>query len=249
MKTTKLSPTRTIAQIAVFSAFSILLYLVPIFKFPLPFIFPVWLEFHFSDMPAILAGFMMGPWQGVAVLVVRALIKFTALDLGGIVGILADFLCGLAFVLPSSLIYKRFRTKKGAIIALLVGCLATTVMSIIANYFILIPFYVNFFNGKTGDGWGTIMGMFNQLFPQATKDTFFLFYIFLSVIPFNLLRSLICSLITFLIYKRLQRFFNFIFATKKSKNTEKVDDVCDKTQQNEEENVNKIENETIKTEE
>jgi hypothetical protein len=93
------------------------------------------------------------------------------------------------------------------------------------------------------------MGMFNQLFPQATKDTFFLFYIFLSVIPFNLLRSLICSLITFLIYKRLQRFFNFIFATKKSKKTEKVEDVCDKTQQNEEENVNGIENETIKTEE
>lgn len=205
---TKLSPTRTIAQIAVFSAVSVLLYLF--LKFPLVGLFPAWLEIQISDMPALLAGFMMGPWQGATVLAVRTLIKlpFTSTAM---VGELADLLCGLAFVLPSAFVYKFNRTKKGALIALAIGCVCTVIMSIIANYFILLPFFIKAY------GWSAIMGMFTVVFPQATQANFYTLYIFLSVIPFNLLRGLVCALITFLVYKRLQRFFNFVFKEKSQK--------------------------------
>ena len=156
---TKLSATRTIAQISVFSAVSVLLYLI--LKFPLVGIFPAWLEIQISDMPALLAGFMMGPWQGAVVLVVRTLIKLP-LTSTAMVGELADLLCGLAYVLPASLVYKFNRTKKGAIIALAIGCVSTILMSIIANYFILLPFFIKAY------GWGAILGMFTVVFPSAT---------------------------------------------------------------------------------
>ncbi len=239
---TKLSPTRTIAQIAVFSAFSILLYLVPGLKFPLPGLFPQWLEIHFSDMPALLAGFMMGPIQGATVIVVRTLIKlpFTSTSM---VGELADLLCGLAFVLVAALIYKTNRTKGGAILALIIGMISAVIMSIFANYFILLPFFIKAF------GWSAIMGMFNVIFPQATQDTFYTFYIFCSVIPFNLLRCLVCAIVTFLLYKRLQRFFNFIFTTKKNKNKPNTVNVVDETAQADETNESETKDGETKEEE
>ena len=161
-------------------------------------------------MPALLAGFMMGPVQGATVIIVKTLIKlpFTSTAM---VGELADLLCGLAFVLVSSFIYKHKRTIKGALIALVLGCVATTLVSMVANYFILLPFFIKAY------GWSAILGIFNALFPQATQSTFYLYYIFLSVIPFNLLRSIICSIITFFVYKRLQKLFNFIFTPKQKK--------------------------------
>ena len=218
----KQSSTRIIAQVAVFSALSIILYLIPGLKFPIPFLFPSWLEIQFSDMPALLAGFMMGPVQGATVIIVKTLIKlpFTSTAM---VGELADLLCGLAFVLVSSFIYKYKRTIKGAIIALVLGCIATTLVSMVANYFILLPFFIKAY------GWSAILGIFNALFPQATQSTFYLYYIFLSVIPFNLLRSIICSIITFLVYKRLQKLFNFIFTPKQKK--EEKQEQTDTTQQ------------------
>lgn len=212
----KFSTSRTIAQIAVFSALSIILYMF--LKFPLPALFPAWLEIQISDLPALLAGFMMGPLQGATVIVVRTLLKLPFTQTA-MVGELADLLCGLAFVLSASFIYKYKRTLKGAVIALIVGCLATTIASIIANYFILLPFYINAY------GWKPIMSMFNAVFEQATQETFYTYYILLSVIPFNLLRSLICSLLTFFSYKRLQRFFNFIFTRKSIKEVKKEDNV------------------------
>ena len=90
------------------------------------------------------------------------------------------------------------------------------ITSVFANYFILLPFFIKAF------GWSAIMGMFNVIFPQATQDTFYQFYILLSVIPFNLLRCLVCSIITFLLYKRLQRLFNFVFTSTKNKKKQNI---------------------------
>ena len=57
-----------IAKIGMFSALSFVLYLL---KFPLPFIFPVWLELHFSDIAAVIAGFALGPVAGCLVAILR----------------------------------------------------------------------------------------------------------------------------------------------------------------------------------
>lgn len=204
----KVSLTRTITQIAVFSALSIVLYMF--LKFPIPALFPAWLEIQISDLPALLAGFMMGPWQGVAVLAIRTLIKlpFTSTACAGE---LADLVCGMAFVLVSAYVYKHKRTLGGAIISLSLGCVATTIVSAFANWLVLVPTYVQLF---FGGNWDVLVNMLQAIFPNATKETFYTFYIFGSVIPFNILRSVVCSLITFVLYKRLVKLFDLIFKTK-----------------------------------
>ena len=48
-------------RVAVFGGISIILYTVPMLKFPVPF-FPSFLEFHFDEIPIFIAGFAYGPW-------------------------------------------------------------------------------------------------------------------------------------------------------------------------------------------
>jgi len=54
------SPVRMITRIAVFGAMSTILYVIPVFKFSLPF-FPSFLEIHIDEIPAFIAGFAYGP--------------------------------------------------------------------------------------------------------------------------------------------------------------------------------------------
>lgn len=205
----KQSITRKITQIAVFTAVSYVIYMF--IKFPLPFIFPFWLEIHISDMPAILAGFMMGPIEGIAVLALRTLLKLP-FSSTALIGELADLIMGIAFVLPSSLIYKYNRTKKGAVISLIVGCLCTTVTAMLVNYFVLVPFYVKaFFGGEIQ----TLVNALSVLFKNVNTQNVYAYYIFLSAMPFNLLRAVLSAIVTFLLYKRLVKLFDRIFASAK----------------------------------
>lgn len=229
MKNTKKSFTRTITQIAVFTAVSYVIYMF--IKFPLPFIFPSWLEIHISDMPAILAGFMMGPLEGIAVLALRTLLKLP-FSSTALIGELADLIMGIAFVLPSSLIYKFNRTKKGAVISLIVGCISTTAVAMLVNYLVLLPFYVEvFFAGEVQ----TLANALSVLFKNVNAQNAYVYYIFLSAMPFNLLRAILSSVVTFLLYKRLVKLFDRIFkpkenleksAQKKEQTSEKDDNIA-----------------------
>ncbi|MEG2015270.1 MAG: hypothetical protein RR086_06005, partial [Clostridia bacterium] len=118
------------------------------------------------------------------------------------VGEIADILIGLAFVLPASIIYKKYKTKKSAFWGLLVGTIGTVAMGMLANRFILIPFYIE---AMFGGSWTPLLGMCSVLFPNITVDNFYSYYIFLSVLPFNLLRSIISGGLTFALYKSLSR--------------------------------------------
>lgn len=195
---------KNITRMAVFTAISVVLYLWV--KFPLPG-FPSWLDIQVSELPALLAGYMMGPFYGAAVIVLKCLIKMP-LTSTAFVGEFADILMGLAFVLPASFLYVRHRSFKGAFISLAIGVGASTVMSMIMNWLVLVPMYVKLFFG--GD-WQIIIGMLSGIFPSVTRRTFYLFYIFGSVLPFNIIRCTMCAVLTFLVYKHTKKFFDFIF--------------------------------------
>lgn len=69
----------TLAKLAILSAISYILYMFV--KFPLPMLFPSFLDLQISDLPALIGGFAMGPWYGCIIIVVKCLLKmpFTAL--------------------------------------------------------------------------------------------------------------------------------------------------------------------------
>ena len=187
-----------ITKIGIFSALSFVLY--AFLKFPLP-IFPSFLEFNFSDVPALIGGFVMGPLAGVIIIVVKVLLKLPLSTSGG-VGELADLIIGLAFVLPPAIMYKKRKTLKLALTGILIGSLLSVAAAILSNIYILVPLYVNvFFGGNIS----ILLSLCQPFAPSITEQNFNELYSFYIILPFNLLRCTIAGLLTFLLYKRTSK--------------------------------------------
>ncbi len=186
----------TITKIALLAALSYALYFL---KFNLPVIFPSFLEFQFSEIPAIFAGFSMGPVAGVLVVVFKCLLKLP-LSSTAYVGELTDILVGIAYVLPASIIYRLHKDRKHALIGLGVSILCQTGVAILLNRYVSVPLYIQLYFGGDFSG---LLNICSVLYPNATEGTFYAYYLGIGVLPFNVLRALIMSLIAVLLYKRL----------------------------------------------
>lgn len=209
----KKNTVKRISFIAIFASISTLLYCYV--KFPLP-IFPSFLDMNFSMIPILICAFMLGPWDACVCVILRCLLKWI-LPPGtgtGYVGEVADVLNGLAVVIPAGLLYQKSNGKHKTFLAFMISILSWLIMSIIANIFINIPWYTQlFFKGDMTP----LIGMSNTAFKlisfgkiEATEQTFMICYIFLAVIPFNLLLSSIVVLCTALIHKRLKVLYDRI---------------------------------------
>lgn len=195
--------TAYIAKMAILTAIAFILYAFA--KFNLPFMFPSFLEIQISELPALLAGFSMGPISGCLVVIIKCLLKFP-LTTTAYVGESTDILLGIAFVLPASLIYYFHKDKKHALIGLCVGSACLTGLSILVNRFISIPFFVQLYFGGNFDA---IVGVLKPLYKNVTIDTFYTYYLLLGVLPFNLFRCIIVSGLTFVLYKRLSKILHW----------------------------------------
>lgn len=199
-KSNYFSATR-VAVIAMFATIAGVLY---VFGFPIAAAFPSWLELNFSDIPALIGTFALGPVSGGIIVFVKILIKLIIKGTSTVfVGEVADLLIGVAFVVPAGVIYKKARTFKGALAAMAVGAVSSTAVSILANWLVLVPFYRQlFFHGS----WAPLVGTMQALFGEkCDQNTFYTFYLWCSVLPFNLMRCLIAILITLPVYKHVSR--------------------------------------------
>jgi len=185
-----------IAKIAIFSALSYVLYLFP--KFHLPF-FPFFLEVNFSDIPALICAFVLGPLPAVIVIFIKVLLKLPlSITLG--VGELADLIIGVCFVLPPALMYKKNKTIKTALIGLLIGAALSTLGAIVSNIYLIVPAYVNVLLDNNFDA---LVGICKPFISDITAENFFVKYSLFIILPFNLLRCFVAGLLTFLLYKRI----------------------------------------------
>ena len=201
-----------ISKVAIFSALSFILYLFP--KFPLPF-FPSFLDIQFSNLPAILGGFVIGPLGGCLIVIVRCALKLLlGMSTTAGVGEIADLLLGVCVVLSSSLIYKKYKSKRGGFVALGVAIFVWIVSSIFINAYINVPFYINAFFGGDING---LVAVCKPVIKGINSSNFLEYYIKYAVIPFNLLLSILVSLVTLIVYKRISNIFkrDFFAAGKK----------------------------------
>lgn len=182
--------TRTLTKIAIISAIA---YIIMLIEFPIP-IFPAFLKLDFSDIPALIGGFAISPLAGVLIQLIKNLLHFITSTTTGGVGELGNFIVGATFVFTASVIYQKNHTKKGA----LIGCIAATVvMAIIGaffNYFVLIPFYANIMPIDAIIEMGSII-------TSLIHDKFTL--VLYGIVPFNLFKGVVISLLTMLIYKKV----------------------------------------------
>lgn len=185
---------KNIAKIAVLTAVAYVLYMFV--KFPLPMLFPAFLDIQFSDLPALIGGFAMGPWAGCLIVLIKCLLKMP-FSTTACVGEIADIIMGVAFVLPAAILYKKAKSKKSAFVGVIIGAVCCIIASVLANWLLLIPFYAQVF------GWDAILGMVSSLYANVTQASFYTYYILLAVIPFNVLRCSIVVAFTFLLYKRV----------------------------------------------
>lgn len=182
-----------LVKIAILSALASVIMLL---EFPIPFIAPGFYKLDFSEVVILIGGFSMGP---VAALVIEFMKNFINLLIDGTVtggvGELANFLIGASFTVSASIVYKFIKSKKGALISCIVGCLTLAVVGALINYFIVVPAYATMFGGIEN-----IVLVGSEVNPAV--NTLFDF-VLICVIPFNLLKGVVCSIITFLLYKRV----------------------------------------------
>ncbi|MEA4832775.1 MAG: ECF transporter S component [Oscillospiraceae bacterium] len=158
----------------------------------LPFL-PSFLKFDFSDMPALLASFSMGPISGVMVCLIKNFFNVITSQTGG-VGELSNFLLGVLFVVPAGLIYKIKKTRKSALTGALIGAVSMAAGSLITNYYIVYPIYTLLMPMET------IIGFYKAINPNVTSlwDALLWFNL-----PFTLCKCLIDTAIVFILYKKM----------------------------------------------
>lgn len=192
----KLINVRMISLMGIMSAISTILYMFV--KFPLPVLFPSFLDIQVSEIPALITSFAYGPIAGAIVIVIRCLIKlpFTGT---ACVGELADLIIGLSLVIPAGIIYKKHKSFKGALVAFVISASIATCVALLANWLILIPFYISFyFNGNIGP----LLGMM-PAFLHVNESNYMVIYLFGANLPFNILRYALVGIFTFLLYKKI----------------------------------------------
>lgn len=183
---------RAFAVTAIMGAVSFVLMLL---EFPLPFIIPSFIKFDFSEIPALITAFALGPWYAVAVCLIKNLLHLFMTSSAG-VGELSNFLLGAVFVCVCGYVYKYKKTRKVALISCLCGAFSMAVLSVVTNYFVVYPAYVVLY----GMPMEAIIGMYKAILPTA--DTLLKDLIIFNL-PFTFFKGIIDSAVCFAVYKSL----------------------------------------------
>lgn len=189
-----MSKTRKITFTAIFAAIATVLMF---FEFPLPFM-PPFLKVDLSGAIILIGVFLFGPISAVSMALIKDLIHLLSTTTGGS-GELADFIMTCTLVLVAWFIYQIRYTRKSAILGCAIGSIAMALMGMVTNYFIIIPFYSLVMPIEA------IISACAQINPFIGSMTG---YLVLGVLPFNLLKGIILSILTILLYKKLDTFLN-----------------------------------------
>ena len=194
-KTVGLLSVRGITTIAMLSAISLVLML---FEIPLWFA-PSFYEIDLSEVPVLIGAFALGPVAGIVIEFIKILLNLLINGTATVfVGEFANFLIGASLVVPASIIYNSRKSKNSALIGLIVGTVSMVAVGSLLNGYLLLPVYSKAFNMPIE----ALVGMGTAVNPSINSlSTFILF----AVAPFNLLKGVIVSTITIVLYKRVSR--------------------------------------------
>lgn len=190
-RTANRSNLKTMVQVGMLGAVAVVLMM---FEIPLGFL-PEFYKIDLSEVPVMIGVFALGPVPGVMIELVKVLLH---LILRGSttagVGSLANFIIGCAMVIPAGYIYRQWRNRKGALAGMAVGVIFMTVVGSLLNALVLLPVYAKAF----GMPLDSLVAMGTAINPSITDITSFALFM---VVPFNLIKGVAVSLITFILYK------------------------------------------------
>lgn len=187
--------TRNLAMIGMLGAISAVLMLL---NTAVPFV-PTFIKIDLSELPIILGAFMMGPLSGLMIILVKIVLHLVMSGTDSMfVGEFANVVGSVSYMIPAVLIYKKIRTKKGAVLSMAVGTIVTSVISIISNTFFVFPAYAKVY----GMPMDAIISMGTAVNPGIHDLFTMMLY---SILPFNIFKFALVSIITFFVYKKIEK--------------------------------------------
>lgn len=187
------SSTHYISYTAIFACMAGVLMLVEI---PL-FFAPGFYKLDLSEMPILICTFYLGPVAGVAAELVKVLVKLLLKGTTtAYVGDFANFAVGCSFVLPASVIYHARPGRRTALVGMAAGTLVMTVFGSLFNAVYLLPKFAELY----GIPMETIVSMGTAVNASITDAATLVLF---AVVPFNLLKGVVVSALTFVLYKRI----------------------------------------------
>ncbi|WP_062104777.1 ECF transporter S component [Bacillus niameyensis] len=179
---------RSFVLIGMLSSLSFILMMI---KFPIP-IFPSFLKVDFSDIPALIAAFTLGPVAAILVELFKNVLDYIASssETGIPIGHLSNFASGILFVLPTYWIFNRFKAKWGLVVSLISATLFMSIIMSLLNYFAILPAYIKLLN------W------------PAMSTSELRVMVVGGILPFNIVKGLIVTVVFVLLYSRLQHWLN-----------------------------------------
>lgn len=186
-----------IHNLTVAAMLSAVAFVLMFLDFSLPMFIPSFVKMDFSDLPALLGSFALGPVYGIVISLVKNLLHLIipGTSTAG-VGEVCNFLLGAIFAYVAGFVYQRNKTRKTAILGAVAGAVAMAILSVPVNYFITYPAYVKFYNLPLE----AILGMYQALLPAA--DSLIKCLIIFNM-PFTLVKGLLDAVLCMLIYKSL----------------------------------------------
>ncbi len=188
--------TGSMVKISMLAALGTVLMLL---DFPLP-IFPSFLKFDLSDVPAVIGAFAMGPMAGVVVELLKNILKIIVRSNTGGVGELANFLVGIAYVLPIALVYERWPDRKGVFWGSALATVSGALFAGLLNYFIFIPAYAVVL-GYPVDAFIGMAAKINSAVVDLRTLVVF------AIVPFNFVKGIAIAVCSFCLFKAMQPLF------------------------------------------
>ena len=186
--------THNLTVAAMLSAVAFILMFI---EFPIPMLIPAFIKMDFSDLPALLGAFALGPVYGVIISFMKNLLHIVIKGTStACVGELSNFILGAIFSAVAGYLYKHHKSRKTAIIGAVAGAVAMGGLSGPSNYFVVYPAYVQFYHMPLE----AILGMYQAILPSADS---LIKCLILFNLPFTLVKGLLDAVLCMVIYKPL----------------------------------------------
>lgn len=187
---------KTLLHLTVAALFGAIAFVLMYFSFNVPVLSP-FADFDFSALPELIGGFILGPIGAIDIITVKLLLKLLFKGSSSMfTGEIQNFLLSVGYVLPAVLYYRRKKTKKAAIIGLVLGTICSIVLAVITNIYLIFPVYINLY----GMNWDGIIEMCTKVNPLIKDIPTMVAF---SIIPFNTISRVVTSFITVLVYKKV----------------------------------------------
>lgn len=169
---------------ALLGTISLLLFFL---NFPIPFL-PAYLKIDFSEVPALIAALIFSPLAGVLVEAIKNMLYLIVSGAGDPIGVTANFLAGVLFIVPVAMLYHKYKGVKSVISGLVTGTIIMAIGMSILNYFVILPAYAWFIGAP-------------EMAESAAKSI----AVYAGVLPFSILKGVIVGMLFVPLFIKLRR--------------------------------------------